>query len=460
MKVALIQPPDNSGYPPLSVAYLIAYLKLKGHKARLFDLQIPAQQQSWKKDLVQFGPSVIGVTAMTPAICKASKIGKICKEILPKAILVLGGCHLTFLPEETMLMHKMFDVGVLGEGEVTLHELIEAVENGSELDGVNGLIVRHGNELVTTDQRKRIHNLDSIPTPHEYYDLDYYLWYGGYSNVWTFKCASMIVSRGCPFRCKFCAAQKFWSKNYIYCSEDHVVNEMMWLSRHGARSVFFRDSTFTVNKKWMVSFCEAKRRAGIKMRWICNSRVNTLTEDLIIAMKDAGLEAIYFGVESGSQPILDYYKKGTTVDQARHAFALCHKYGIATAAYFMIGAPIETRADIEATRKLAHELKAKYTYWFIYSPLPGSELYDDFIKRGYKPDYENFLFNQAVIPIDGISTKDLDTLNHNLMNEFKNVHTKRDVWQRRFEIMRSVHSLHDIRYLVKRLTRRVGFSDY
>lgn len=454
MKVALIQPPDDSGYPPLSIAYLSSYLVAKGYETQIIDLQVPAQRLTWQKDIAQFDPGVIGVTAMTPAIGKASKIGNICKEILPKATLVLGGCHLTFLPEETMRQREIFDVGVLSEGEVTLYELVKTIEDKSALDQVKGLIVRHGEKLIITGQRDRIHDLHNLPSPHEQYDLDYYLWYGGYSDIWTFKCASSVVSRGCPFRCRFCAAQKFWSKNYIYCSEDHVVNEMMWLSHHGARAVFFRDSTFTVNKKWVLSFCEAKRRAGIKMRWICNSRVNTLTEDVVIAMKDAGLEAIYFGVESGSQRVLDYYGKGTTVDQARHAFALCRKYGIATVAYFMIGAPSETRKDIEESRKLAQELKATHTHWFIYTPLPGSELYDDFMKHGYKPDYDRLIFNQPVIPLDGISTDELSTLRNNLAVEFKTHPNRARMWQRRFEIVRSVSSLSDIGNLFRKLSRR------
>lgn len=237
------------------------------------------------------------------------------------------------------------------------------------------------------------------------------------------------------------------------------MDEMRWLSRHGARAVFFRDSTFTANKKWLVSFCEEKMRAGIKMKWICNSRVNTITEETIAIMRDAGLEAIYFGVESGSQRILDYYKKGTTVEQARNTFALCHKYGIATVAYFMIGAPIETRADIEETRKLAYDLKAKHTYCFIYTPLPGAELFDDFVKRGYKPDYENLVFGQAVIPIDGMYQKDLAVLQRTIAGQHRYSHTRKEKWQRRFEIISSVHSLSDIRQLAKRLTRRTGFTE-
>ena len=306
--------------------------------------------------------------------------------------------------------------------------------------------------------RERLTDLDALPWPHEHYDLDHYLWYGGYTGRWTFKCASAIVSRGCPFRCRFCASQRFWSKRVLVCSPEHVVDEMRWLARHGARSVYFRDSTFNANKKWIRDFCEAKRRSGLRMRWLCNSRADTLNEDQLAAMAEAGLEALYFGVESGSQRVLDYYNKGTTVEQIRQAFALCHKYGVATAAYFMIGAPIETRADIEESRKLAHEINARYTYWFIYTPLPGSPLYDDFLELGYEPDFENLVFNRATVPVGDLSCEELEAIHHQLVAEFRRTTTRGDVWRRRLEILRSIRSWSDVRHLGAKLARRLGLA--
>jgi radical SAM superfamily enzyme YgiQ (UPF0313 family) len=458
MKVALIQPPMESDYPPLSLGSLAAYLAAKGHAARVLDLQIPAQRARWKKDLAGFAPGLVGVTAMTPTIVPAAEVGRISKEIVPKATLVLGGYHVSFLPEETMRSYPAFDVGVIGEGEATLHELVQAIESGGELDKVRGLIVRRGDALVPTAPRERLQDLDSLPWPHEHYDLDHYLWYGGYTGRWTFKCASAIVSRGCPFRCRFCASQRFWSKRYLVCSPEHVVDEMRWLARRGARSVYFRDSTFNANKKWMREFCEAKRRAGVKMRWLCNSRVDTLTDEQLGLMAEAGLEALYFGVESGSQRILDYYNKGITVDQVREAFALCRRHKVATAAYFMIGAPIETRADVEESRRLARELAAKYTYWFIYTPLPGAPLYDDFVKLGYKPDFEHFVFNRATIPVGDMSPQELETVHRQLLAEFRRTTTRSGVWRRRFEILRAVRSWRDVRQLGRKLAGRLGLA--
>jgi radical SAM superfamily enzyme YgiQ (UPF0313 family) len=231
---------------------------------------------------------------------------------------------------------------------------------------------------------------------------------------------------------------------------------MRWLARHGARSVYFRDSTFNINRRWLRDFCEAKRRAGLRMRWLCNSRVDTLDEEQLALMAEAGLEAIYFGVESGSQRILDYYGKGTTLEQAREAFRLCHKYGVATAAYFMIGAPIETRADIEESRRLAHELGARYTYWFIFTPLPGAPLYEDFLARGYKPDFEHFVFNRATIPVGDMAPAELEALHDELVAEFQRKASRGEVWRRRWDILRSVRSWRDVRHLASKLARRMG----
>lgn len=448
----------DSDYPPLSVASLAAYLAAKGHEARVFDLQIPARRETWRAELAAFAPRAIGISAMTPTIAVSGKIGRACKEILPNATLILGGYHVSLVPDDAMNNHPCFDVGVIGEGEVTLHELVEALESGGDLEKVPGLILRRDGQLVTTAPRPRLADLDALPLPHEFYDLDYYLWYGGYTERWTFKCASAIVSRGCPFRCSFCASQRFWSCRYLACSPEHVVDEMRWLYRHGARSVYFRDSTFNVNKKWVREFCDLKRRAVPRMRWLCNSRVDTLTEEQLEAMVAAGLEALYLGVESGSQRILDYYNKGITVQQVRDAFALCRKHGVATAAFFMLGAPVETRADIEASRALARELGARYVYWSIFTPMPGAPLYEDFLAHGYKPDFENLKFNRATIPIGDMTCEELEALHRELLAEFQRKTTRRDVWRRRLEILRSVRSWRDVCHVTRKLARRIGLA--
>ncbi len=458
MKVALIQPPVDSDYPPLSLGSLAAYLAAKGHTARVFDLQVPAQQAAWQKELAAFAPRVVGVTAMTPSIVAAGQVGQVCREAVPEATLVLGGYHVSFLPEETLRSYPAFDVAVIGEGEATLHELVEALDGGGDLEKVPGLVLRREGSLVMTPPRERLRDLDALPMPHEHYDLEHYLWYGGYTGRWTFKCASAIVSRGCPFRCRFCASQRFWSSRFLACSPERAVAEMEWLARHGARSVYFRDSTFNANHKWVREFCEAKRRAGVKMRWLCNSRVDTIEEGELAMMAEAGLEAVYFGVESGSQRVLDYYHKGTTVEQAREAFRICHKRGVATAAYFMIGAPEETRADIEESRRLARELGARYTYWFIYTPLPGAPLYDDFVARGYRPDFTRFVFNRATIPVGDMTPRELEAIHAELVAEFRRTPTRREVWHRRLEILGSVRSWRDLRHLGRRLARKLRLA--
>ena len=458
MKVALIQPPVGADYPPLSIGSLAAYVAERGHQPRVFDLQVPRQRRSWRQDLAAFAPPVVGLTAMTPTIVAAGRIAAECREILPEATIVLGGYHVSFVGETTLRRHPAFDVGVVGEGERTLTELLDALEGGGDLEKVPGLLIRRDDQILYTGQRERIRDLDSLPWPHDYYDLDYYLWYGGYSERWTFKCASAIVSRGCPFRCRFCASQRFWRKRFLLCSPERTVEEVRYLARRGARSIYFRDSTFTANRKWVREFCEAKLKAGVKTRWLCNTRADSVDEELIVLMKRAGLEALYFGVESGSQRILDYYNKGTTVEQVRRAFDLCHKHGIATAAFFMIGAPIETRDDIEQSRTLARQLRATYTYWFIYTPLPGSPLYEESVADGEVPNFEDFVFNRATMAVGDLSPEDLEAIHRELLAEFTRQPTRADVWRRRLEILRSVRSPRDLRHLAHRFARKLGLA--
>jgi len=456
MKVALIQPPVGADYPPLSIGSLAAYVAREGHEPLVLDFQVPWQRARWRERLADFAPRVVGLTAMTPTIGAAARIAAECRRVLPDATMVLGGYHVSFLGELTLRQYPVFDLGVVGEGERTLTELLGAIEGGGSLEAVPGLLLRRGDEVLYTGQRERIRDLDSLPWPHDHYDLDYYLWYGGYSERWTFKCASAIVSRGCPFRCRFCASQRFWRKRFLLCSPERVVEEVRYLARRGARSIYFRDSTFTANRKWTREFCEAKIKPGVRTRWLCNTRADSIDEELLVLMKRAGLEALYFGVESGSQRILDYYNKATTVEQVRHAFDLCHKHGIATAAFFMIGAPIETRDDIRQSRDLARELRATYTYWFIYTPLPGSPLYEESLAEGEEPNFEDFVFNRARGPVGDMTAEELEATHRELVAEFERKRTRADVWRRRMEMLRSVRSLRDLCHFSRRFARKLG----
>jgi len=175
-------------------------------------------------------------------------------------------------------------------------------------------------------------------------------------------------------------------------------------------------------------------------------------------MKRAGLEALYFGVESGSQRVLDYYNKRMTVDQVRKAFELCHKHHIATAAFFMIGAPIETREDIERSRTLARQLRAKYTYWYIYTPTPGSPLYEETLVEGEEPNFEDFVFNRATMTVGDMTPADLEAMHRELVAEFTRTPTRADVWRRRLKILCSVRSLRDLRHVASRLAAKLRRS--
>jgi radical SAM superfamily enzyme YgiQ (UPF0313 family) len=183
---------------------------------------------------------------------------------------IIAKVHSTLLPDQTLLEFEAFDILVIGEGEITIIELVNALEQKKPISLVRGIAHRLNGKIIKTETRPRIISLEDLPNPHEYYDFRYYL--NNNSFGFTDKSVSMIVSRGCPFNCRFCATKNFWTRKYICKSTDGVIKEIRYVLDRGAEGIVFRDSTFNVNKKWIHELCENLKEAVFQ--WAINARVN------------------------------------------------------------------------------------------------------------------------------------------------------------------------------------------
>ncbi len=425
MRVTLVQPDTGGSYPPLSLGYLAAYVAARGHEARILDLQVPAQRQRWEKLLVEGRPGLIGFTALTPSIRQAGDLAARARELLPTAKLIVGGFHASMEPEQTLRDYPAFDHLCIGEGEATLAELCERLNAGRSPEGVAGLVWRSdcrlGSGIRNLESgiafgpaRGRILDLDALPRPHGFYDLDHYLEAGSFTYQYGYRCASVIASRGCPFRCRFCSIPG----KYVHQSPERLADEIAELLARGADGVFFRDSTFTIKREWVLAFCEVVRRRRMRFHWIANARPDLVDDELLAAMKRAGCFALCYGVETGRDHVLDYYGKDHTVADTRRAVAATKRAGIRVIAYFMLGAPIETRADIEASVALARELGAERTIWKIFAPLPGCEIYNELKAKGVKLDFEAIRTDRASYPLADMTETEIEQRFRELQAEF------------------------------------------
>jgi len=358
--------------PPLGLGYLAAVLRERGFKVRIIDdlvekIGIDGIVRKIKDALI------VGITSTTPTFNAALKYAEAIKRRLPNVFVILGGVHATFMPRET-LKNDFVDAVCLGEGEQTIVEVAERVEAAKSLEGVKGLVVREGGRIIDNGVREPIEDLDSLPFPaYDLMPLEKYTVLG--RRLQHFP---MITSRGCPFACRYCSSSLFMGRAFRARSAKNVVDEIEWLvNDFKAKHIAFSDDTFTLSRKRVFEICDEIKRRGVEVEWSCSSRVDTITEELLRKMKDAGCSAIYYGVESASSEVLKYYRKRVDLDKVKKAIKLTKKVGIATICSFIIGAPYEKKEDMKATLKLALKLDPDYAQFSILTPYPGTEIYEE-----------------------------------------------------------------------------------
>jgi radical SAM superfamily enzyme YgiQ (UPF0313 family) len=445
MNIILIQPFTDNLEPPLSLAFIAAALERGGHRTQIIDLQISHIQQNLEKTINMESVDLVGITAMTPQIKQAHEIAKKIKCNHPNIPIIIGGAHPTLLPDQTLLEFEAFDIIVIGEGEITAAELVTTLEQKKPISHVRGIAYRSNGKVTKTESRPRITSLEDLPNPHEYYDFEYYL--NNNSFGFTDKSVSMVVSRGCPFNCRFCATKNFWTRKYICKSTDGVIKEIRYVLGRGAEGIVFRDSTFNVDKKWIHELCEKILKEKLYFKWAINARVNLVDYEQFSSMRKAGLDTVYFGVESGSQKILDFYGKGIKLQETEKAFEICRKLGIHTGAYFMLGALPETRKDMELTYQFVKRLKPTFSLVFIFMPLPGSELYQYYIEQGYHFDYNDIRSDKAIFPSAGLTLEELESIRGQWYCDFNK---KPNVLFRVINSINEIHSWNDMRRIYKK----------
>lgn len=431
-KVILIRPPRISSDRkyvsiqfPLNLAYLAGFLIKNGLEVEIWDLEVEnlqekISQKKKKKDVNH----IFGITCITPLINKAHNISRIIKEEFSDVMVIVGGPHPTALPEETLLEFPNFDIVVIGEGEQTLLEICQRLSGGRDLGGVKGIAYRHNCDIKMEEARQVIDNLDSLPFPERSL-LDINLYQGhhvsrGFSRYFL-TISELITSRGCPYSCIFCSCH---TGNLRFRSAENVLLEIdECVVKYNACHVTFMDDTFTLDVKRLFKICSGLKK--FNLTFDCYGRVDNVNEELLQEMKDAGCEKISFGVESGSQRILNLIKKGITLEQICNAFKWTHKVGIRyVEGSFMIGChPQETKEEIKQTLRLIKEIKPDILMLAITIPYPGTELYQIMKKEAlFKEDvsWDDFTFsiNNPSWHTQYISSQELVRLRNIILNRF------------------------------------------
>ncbi|MBI1987784.1 MAG: radical SAM protein [Nitrospinae bacterium] len=394
MRVLLISPPVASSlradmsdlfekesglYPPLGLLYLAARLLEEGrHQVKVLDgPALGASHEAIEQEIREFRPQVVGILALTFHLLDSLAVAERAKRVDPEIHVCLGGPHVYLYPRET-LGFPFVDSLVLGEGEVTFPALLSALEAGKALDGVKGLAFRRGGEVILTEPRPLIEELDSLPFPARQL-IPYRRYYSvlGKEGLMT----TMITSRGCPFSCIYCGRFHI-GKRFRARSAQNVVDEMEACVGMGIGELQVFDDIFTLDKRRALAVCQEVVRRGLKVSWAIRSRVDTVDRELLDGLSRAGCRRISYGVEAGSDEILKNLKKGITTRQAEDAVRMAQEMGLTVLADFMLGSPGEQREHVLRTIDFALKLKPDFAQFTVTTPYPATELYLEGLRRG------------------------------------------------------------------------------
>lgn len=370
-------------YPWLGVCYIAACLRQNGIEVKIIDMEAEnLSQDRVVEEIEKLQPRVIGISSMSFTFLFALELAKKIKQKVNIPV-VFGGNHVSIYPKE-VVSHSCIDIGVLGEGEITFLEVVKVLENKELIDAyeelrkIKGIIFKSDKEIIVTESRKFIDNLDVLPYPAvDLLKLGHY--YGCNHNR---PYLTMVTSRGCLYRCSFCSKQP-WNSSFRMHSAGRIVDEIeFYVNRLGVKAIDFFDDTFTFDQNRLAQIISLIKERNIKLDFGFMTRVDKVSKKLLLDLKAIGCKIISFGVESGAPEILNKLNKDITIDQVRNAFRWANEAGISTVGFFMVGNPDETLEDINQTKKLINELNIDYVKANILIPYPGSKLYEDMLKNG------------------------------------------------------------------------------
>jgi anaerobic magnesium-protoporphyrin IX monomethyl ester cyclase len=442
----------TSAWPPLGMLYIAGILTREGIEVSILDQSIRnasiEQAIRWVK---KENPDIVGFSVCGSSAREAFKVVEAIKKEMPDITTVLGNYHATFNAERILKKYASVDVIARGEGEYTSLDLVKCLQKKHSLKEVDGITFRNKDHIVSTPDRPLIKNIDELPFPNRsLMNAEYTSLIHGIKAA-TRRFTTVVSSRGCPFQCTFCGCRKFARGVWRPRTVENIMKELECLKSEGYEQFLFVDDNFTLNTKRVVDFCTQMRKNKMDMEWFCDSRVDQVSYDMFREMVKAGCKILYFGIESGNQRILNYYKKGITPDQSRAAVKKARKAGMdVIVGSFIVGAPDETRKEVETTLRFAHELDIDVPQLNILGAFTGTDLWKEVVSKGWV-DEETMWETGAYVASISPHAVPFDELRRMVFDYFKGFYIRPELLTR--EILRTLKSSYRFSALITNMAR-------
>jgi radical SAM superfamily enzyme YgiQ (UPF0313 family) len=380
------------GMPPLGLGYLASWLKHKNYKVKILDLYIDQASFFDLENIIKVNePKIIAISTTTETYKSGLRIASLCKQMNNDLLIVMGGSHVTF-EYQNALLNRNIDIIARFEGEIVLENICKChIRKQIELKDVKGICYMENSKLIKTEREEFINDLNSLPFPdRKMFNLEKYAIPG-----------ALLTSRGCVGNCIFCAATALSGGKYRVRSADNIMREMIYLKGLGVPYIQIVDDTMTADVVRLHNILNLIISSRLNTPWGCESRVDIMTKELLLKMKQAGCIALQFGVEAGNQKMLDSLKKNISIEQIRRVFLWCNELDIRTGTCLMIGQPYDTHETILDTIKFASELQSygAKVLFSVTTPYPGTYLYNQADKFGIEIVERDFDYYNTFTPV-------------------------------------------------------------
>ena len=459
LNILLVKPYQvtNEIQPPLGLGFISS--TVREHNVRILDcIKNRWKRNKFREHLMEnreSGLDIVGMQCYTVDLNTVRDFSGIVKEIMPNAVVVVGGPQATLDPEGTLNYLPDVDYVFIGEAEISFPKFAAMVAknslNENNLEKIPGIAYRHGNKINKTE-RVFTENLDDFDPSWDLYDLGSYPLAPHGAFCKQHPTAPLIITRGCPFQCTYCGGPSISGRRIRSHSVDYAISQIEFLVKnYGIKEIHIEDDNFTINRKFVEEFCTKLIKKNLGITWACPNgvRIDTLDPELLRLMKKSGLYSVSIGIESGNDRIRKLMKKNLMTETIEKKTEMIHKERLEMIGFFILGYPGETVEDINTTIDFACKLPLKRAGFSIYKPFPGTEAYNELNRQGKikNLDWEKFSLDKIAWTPEGISEKRLKNLRRKAFFKF---YLRPHIM---LKILSEIKTMENLRFIIVRMYR-------